>query len=736
MPPDLFEGRRHKPAARQRGMVTAVVMLFLIATVVFALVQMLNVSSGNVIDGQRQGDSTAAFFLAESGVEKVRAAVATALSGTFTNATCTGMSTTVGSPYTLGRGTVTVSATSTPATCDNTGGTQCTTCTVTASGVVGNATRTVMQDIALTSSNGVFCNGATSSCTNSPTVTWQLNLRNTSTFTGVGMFALSYEQQGNTNATCAAGSNCKLQFAVSSPSNGNNSVGLQGNAVVIPTGTTYPIYQTLNKPGHSAVEVGAFFLGTGTVSLTGPTASDGTPRASYWNSSAGTPGTVGTSGATGGTNDGTLTDEHTSTSGGTCASPSSASSQSCTSWCYGGDTLAFLFSSNVTAVTDALTAVTFGTNASVGQNIALTNIAKYPNALIAGAPAGLDAEVWYASNPNLTGSSPLGVNASSYKGVGTAAVGAAWTTNSVSETTLTTSGTTGNGTLTIAPTSAFTGTWPAQMILPGDTISMTAGSTTVTATIGAQSASSETGAMITGQGGRGTYAVSNVRNNGTLVTTSGTSFNGNNRTWTVSSTVLNVSACTICFVAQSDAVVLTGVSGRTINAAQATPATSFGRTEVTGGLGRYPISGTATRVASNTTTAALVGTPGTTLYLPAGSSQPSVTTPAMLLTVKSGTGVMAPGTTVTAVATPNAATRSFTVSTSPTTPLVSANICGGTCAFFVPGGTTSFSITRSSPTGNFNYWTSGFTCLAGVNVVPQSVKSTTSNGSRWIEPVQ
>jgi hypothetical protein len=52
---------------RQRGMVTAVVMLFLIATVVFALSQMLNVSSGNVIDGQRQGDSTAAFFLAESG---------------------------------------------------------------------------------------------------------------------------------------------------------------------------------------------------------------------------------------------------------------------------------------------------------------------------------------------------------------------------------------------------------------------------------------------------------------------------------------------------------------------------------------------------------------------------------------------------------------------------------------------------------------------------------------------
>jgi hypothetical protein len=76
------------------------------------------------------------------------------------------------------------------------------------------------------------------------------------------------------------------------------------------------------------------------------------------------------------------------------------------------------------------------------------------------------------------------------------------------------------------------------------------------------------------------------------------------------------------------------------------------------------------------------------------------------------------------------------VSTAPATPLVNASICAGTCAFFVPGGTTSFSITRSTPTSNFGYWTAGFTCMVGVNVVPQSVKSTTSNNGRWTEPVQ
>src|ERR1041385_1431232 len=82
--------RAHR--ARQRGMVVVVVMLFLIATVVFVLLQMLNVSSGNVIDGQRQGDSTAAFFLAESGVDKAQAIVDAALAaGSFTKTTCTGM---------------------------------------------------------------------------------------------------------------------------------------------------------------------------------------------------------------------------------------------------------------------------------------------------------------------------------------------------------------------------------------------------------------------------------------------------------------------------------------------------------------------------------------------------------------------------------------------------------------------------------------------------------------------
>src|SRR3989475_10426465 len=108
---------RSKHPTRQRGMVTMVIMLFLIATVVFALSQMLDVSSGNVIDGQRQGDSTAAFFLAESGLEKAHASVNAALGGNYTNASCAGIATN----YNLGRGSVSVTAVSMPATCDNGG---------------------------------------------------------------------------------------------------------------------------------------------------------------------------------------------------------------------------------------------------------------------------------------------------------------------------------------------------------------------------------------------------------------------------------------------------------------------------------------------------------------------------------------------------------------------------------------------------------------------------------------
>jgi len=685
---------------RQRGMVTIVVMLFLIATVVFALSQMLDVSSGNVIDGQRQGDSTAAFFVAESGLEKAHASVNAALGGTFTNTSCSG----VASSYNLGRGSVSVTAVSTPSTCNS----NCEKCSVTSTGQVGFSTRTLTQDLVLIDTNGVFCNGA-NGCSNNP-VTWQLNLKNTAAVAGVGVFNLTYIRQGNNQPTCAAGSNCRLQLDLSSPSNGANSVGLMGNSVLVPAGTTYPIYQTMTKAQNSLAEVGAFFLGTTAPQLTGPTANPG--AASYWdhkNSHAQSAKTVGSSGdTTGGTNDGTAT------SGGTCDAPG-ADFQTCTSWCYGGDTLVFSYAASVTLLTDQLSNVTFSTNAGTGQNVAMTRVAKYPNSAIPGAPSNVDAEIWYARNPNLSGASPLAVNASSYKGRGTGAIGATWQSNN--------SDTTAIGTTTLTVGNSYTG-YPNQIISVGDTVSNSGGGgsptcTTNCGTIVSQLTSTETGGMTTGRGGRGTYQISGAQ----------TVAAANNRQWTISSNVLHVTACTICDFEGTDA--LSGpIAGRTISS-QAGASNVYGLAETTGGIGRYTISGAATYVALANTLRA--GTPGTTLYLPSTSSQPTLTTPTTLITVKSGTGVLAPGTRVTAVSAPNAATSSFTVSAAPTTALDGASVCAGTCALFVPGTNTTFAL--GGITANFNEWAGGFTCLKGVDQDPNFVTSTSPLSRRWTEVI-
>jgi hypothetical protein len=698
---------RHSVRGRhtQRGMVVAVTLLFLIATVVFVLSKMLDTSSNNVIDGQRQGESTAAFFLAESGLEHTQAAIAAALGDSFSNTTCTGL----GSSFNLGRGTVAITTTSVPASCNNGGGTPCTGCSISSKGTVSAAQRTVAREVALAVENGVFCNGS-NGCGNSP-VTWKLNLKNTAAVAGIGVFALSYDEHGNNRASCAVASNCRLQLDLTSPASGQNSVGMQGNAVLIPASTTYPIYQTMTKGGNSLAEVGGFFLGTTAPTLTGPTANPG--AAAYWeirnNNGTLTSRTVGAAGdSTGGTNDGVAT------STGTCDAPS-ANTQTCTSWCYGGDTLAYIFSANVNGLSDQINAVTFGTNAGVGQNVALTRIAKYPSTTVSGAPTNVDAEIWYARNANLTpATTPLGLSASSYKGKGTATIGASWSSTSASQTAI------ASDVLTVAV--AVSG-----IISVGDTVtqSASANATCTTSptcgTIVSQLTSTEAGGVL---GGRGTYRLSGVQ------TVNGTT----NRIWTINSNVLRVTACTICFFGNGDAL-SSLVSGRAINGVQSTLNNGYGLTESTGGIGRYPIGGTPTRVASGTVYA---GTPGTTLYLPAASSQPTVTTPPMLIRVRTGTGVLAPGTTVTAVdSAPTGATNTtaFTVSTAPTTALDGASVCGGTCALFVPGADTTFALTFSTP-ANFNGWASGFMCMKGVDITPAAVTSSSTTGRRWTEVVQ
>jgi hypothetical protein len=696
-----------RPRCRQRGMVVAAVMLILILTVVFALTQMLNVSGSNVVDGQRQADSTAAFFLAESGLERGQAAYFTALvnGGTVTNAACTG----IASTFNLGRGSVATTGVSNPPTCS---GLACLDCTVTSTGTVGFARRTVTRGVDLNTQQGTFCNGpVTHNCSNSPSVTWKLNLANASGYDGVGMFNLAYVGKGNNVATCAIASNCRLQFDFGSPSNGQNSAGIMGNSVNIPAGQSYPIYQVMDNGDRSLVEVGVIFKGVaGAPTLTGRPVVGG---ASYWHTNSSGNGTIGSSVMTGKTNDGTWTNPATDT----CTTATSANSQGCTNWCWGGDTLVFSYAAKVPDVNARLSLVTFGYGDT--QSIDMTAVAKYPVTTANGQASDIESEIWYARNPNLldpalsppqAAVSPFALNASSYKGRGTGLMGARWTSGNSDSVDTRIVG----SVFTVG--SAYS---PAagQVIRTGDTISYSGGggSPTCTANSLCGTITSQVTPLTAGEasGGRGRYNLSGAIAVGSA----------NGRVWTVSSNSLVVSTCTICNIAVNDPVSGAG-TGRTITSIAGT----------TGGTGTYTTAASPAATAYLAPGSAIrIGTPGSTVYLPAASNEPALTSPPMRIAVRSGGGVLAANTSVSSVVSAiNASTKSFSLSTAPTTPIDDDTLCAGTCALFVPNGQTDFRIQQLS---TVNEWAGAFTCLRGADLPAEPVTRSSGTIKRWTEVV-
>lgn len=546
---------------RQRGIAAVMAVIFLFAAVIFALSQTLNISAANSIDNKQQMDSVAALFLAESGLERGQGILT--VTQPLTNLVCTGIA---GGPYALGRGAFTLSATSTPASCDNSGATLCTSCAVQSVGTVGSASRTVTRSMNLIAVTGIACNASTTTCT-SPTMT----LKNTYANTAIALFNLAHRRQGaQTSAICTL-PQCALQWNIYS-GNGSSSNGDMGNSVTIGSGLTYTITETMSSSRNYA-EVGALFPGSSAPTIVG----------AYWDDTNN--GSGGTHGKGGNTDSGT-TNNGTATSSGSCTAPAPGGTQACTNWCYGGDTLVYGFAGTAVDLTDQLSSLTFNTAGTPAQNIALSRIAKFPNPTTPGAPVDVYSEIWSVYNPNLTAKpavtagsfvnnekyviktlgttnftlvgaasntvnitfvatgagsgtgtatplNPFASNASSYKGNGTGAIGATFTASR------------SGPTLTVT---AFSGAaYPAQIISFGDTIYN-----------GATSIGTITG-FGTGTGGTGTYTTSL---SGTIATT----------TLTAKSNILNVngSACVICFFANGDALSGTGFSGRAINAVQQT----------------------------------------------------------------------------------------------------------------------------------------------------------------------
>ncbi len=771
---------------RQQGMVTVLAVLFLITGVIFVLSQTLSITGSNNMVNKQQLDSTQAFFLAESGLERGHYILKN--SGMINSAECTAVS---GGPYALAAGNFTLSATPTPSTpsltnpCVNNPNTAtaCTSCTVTATGIVGTASRKISGDLLTPAINGA----STGEASGTPiikvknpfnyavVVFFNLGVVRTEADTSDREFSCFY---GSTNAIAAGttspcpatSADSWLKWYVKSNEQSNNP---SSNAigVGIPLAANDTVYVRLSFGTNQIFALtGALFKSTNTPIIIG-----------YWrDSDPNPPSTIAnntntvlvpsTSSSTsyastyvGRTNSGVATLNSTATTpnpdhGHTCAgasSPPASCRQISTSWCYGGDTLVFgispIMKNNSTTATDtgpSISAVEFNTatTATPAQNIPLIQLASYPPTIPPTTTSTLDrgiySQLWYAYNPNLSGgsvASPTAINASSYKGNGTGAIGATWTGGSNTVT--------GSG--TVLNVGTFAG-YPNLIISPGDVVSSTGGgfgaSNISGVTISSQTGSTESGGAL---GGRGTYALSG---NTTLVSSSST------RTWTTNSNILNVSDCTICFFANPDHLLSGFVTNKTISS-QLTPLRTIPLVEATGGRGRYVLSSSGTpalptRVASATTLRA--GTPGATIYLPSAQSMPAVTTPATRIAIFSGTGNLRGNTTVSAVTSPvpNAATNSFTVTPDPSiavtgfTPaaLNTANICAGTCAFFnTPSSTsavstsagTQFRITHPNPIDLINEWGAGFTCLSGMdpnNILP--FVSTSVRPSTWTEVVQ
>ncbi len=697
---------RHSSRSRQQGMVTVLAVLFLITAVIFALSQTFNITGSNSIDNSRQMDSTNALFLAESGLERARGSMDSSwASGTQNNSSCSGISagglcgTGIGSgSFSLGTGRSFCynSASSIPATC--TGG-ACTGCDVRVTGTAGSASRTLNLRINLTSDNGVTGFGGCPSCvpaTNPVAKPITMTLRNTFGVPATVMFNLAWRRLGGTAGQTVAGGNasafectleepdCNNQWHVES-SSGNPSVGSMGVSVFdIAAGLTATVEQTLDKNRNYA-QVGAWFPG--------PPGAPAAPAimGSYWKDSGGSGRTVNNSNATpssGETNSGVAT--ATVPSNCLSATNSTNTSQTCTSWCNGADTLVFGVSarSDETTVANQITNVIFNTNDSTSQNFPLTRIAHFPNAdgTTRNATGDIYSEIWKAYNPNYLSTNPANsAGATSYQTAVKGTIGATITLSS--------------------------------NILDGS-------STMVVASLADSNSRICLGDIIAGS--------NRFQANTTISSPSGC--NGAT-TYTLSLPVTGNINTNVNPIASSATFIVQGQTGANL---------ANGSTNTAGvNIASGPDSGNnytlTARAFQPTTTIITHGSSGATITVPSDSPVPTLipTTPTIVAVYfGSDTGQFPAGTTV--LATTTTPFKTFTVSPAPTVPLVNAVVCGGICALFnAPSLTTSFTqftVTRSAST---TQWAGGFTCLSGVDdtrVRPVTSSSTTA--STWSEMVQ
>ena len=424
-----FSGRRH-----EAGIVTVLAAIVLIVVVLLWLRQSLDITGGSSLQDERQKDSTAALFLAESGLQR-GIGYLYLNRGALKNTTCTGLATnpiTKYYPTGSAENMFWISAASVDNSgCDSETDTVCQYCDLTVTGMADASSRTIKSRIGISTVDGVSCNSAIPGvdCSNQTTPrVWELVLTNSYSTWALGLFHLADIRKGQSDRADCMAPDCLLNWTVSSLP-GKGSIGSQENAVPIAPSASKTIYQVLDASAASArnrnvAEVGAFLRGSldldkarcpaysGLTAI--PSTVPGLPcvTGAYWNSKvSGGPGVKTVA------NSGTLTGEVTNGAAQStfdCAAPivpepnpgaqtvttASGNPPPCKSWCYGGERIIYGFAAAASSLADSLSAVTFNTGGTPAQGIPLTKLAKFPTPDAPNTPTDVYSEIWVSDyNP-------------------------------------------------------------------------------------------------------------------------------------------------------------------------------------------------------------------------------------------------------------------------------------------------------------------------------------------------
>ncbi len=767
---------------RQRGIASLIAVIFLITAVIFALTQSLNISSTTSIDNNQQMNSTAALFLAESGVENAQSVLRIAsMAGTYSYTTCTNL---INQSVNLGRGSFTyTAAVSAPPTCP---AGSCTTCTVTARGTVGSSSRYIQAVLAPSPANGVAGYGSVFTLyLNSPQspayAFTSIALNPQSTWGGDTSIGICSNVSSGTSIT-----SCTQAWSVAGQY--YNDTVSQGVFASVPNAGNYSITTSLGSSRNYAA-VGIIFrplsgavtmdgsyghqslscTSMATCNLTAPR----TQAATYYYSATTSPNATAVYSGTFGSQSGNLAIAYAQgylPTGWTC----NANGGTTANWATAAnaDTLMFGFGGKpyTTGALNMLNAVSLN-GQELFRQVFMAGDTVVQNGFIT------NSQLYYAYNKGYYSSTAGGSSGAIFTGaVGAVVQGCIGSTTSCTGSGSTTPTCSGNGTtlrVCAAPTHGA--------LRKGDLLSG-----------GSLSASTNITAFGTGTGGVGTYTVD-------------VSQSRSNTAITAASNVLRVSAFTASsntssgVLSNGDNIITAPFSNHTLSY---TSSSVTGGTAGTGTTGDYLLSGALQTVSSgdaqtnqqsNGTSIGVFNasgtapTPGTALGVPLGTGRflpdsftgyisgttLTVTAPASGNNLSVGDALfgkqIAPNTLITArltgtgnngtytvnknystattsdtiidratvLATPTPTATSFAVSRAPDTGLSGAQLCGGLCPFLLDDGTGNTGRFILSNLLDGDDWSAGFACLRGVDPTSiQNLGQVASKLTGWSDLVQ